>query len=96
LQELLGEIRKYLRKLFFIFNFFLRNYKKPKKSQQHKKRKRENIFSTLSSSLLTGHVLKWFMVLISTQKRGDVVSNGVHMGIAVSATEHIAAGATKV
>jgi hypothetical protein len=82
--------------VFFILFFFLRNYKKPKKVKQHKKRKRENTLFILSSSLLTGHVLKWFMVLISTQKRGDVVSNGVHMGIAVSATEHIAAGATKV
>jgi hypothetical protein len=46
--------------------------------------------------LLNRHILKWFMVLISTQQRGDVVSSGKHMGIAVSATEHIAAGEFKV
>ena len=46
--------------------------------------------------LLNRHILKWFMVLISTQQRGDVVSSGKHMGIAVSPTEHIAAGEFKV
>ncbi len=64
---------------------------------------KENSFSTPSQkqketfvALWNDHVLKWFMVLISKQQRGDVISSGKHMGIAVSATEHIAAGATKV
>jgi hypothetical protein len=54
----------------------------------------QNIEKSFNS--INSHVLKWFVVLISTQQRGDVVSNGVHMAIAVSATEHIAAGQTKV
>jgi hypothetical protein len=33
--------------------------------------------------------------VVSDQKRGDVVSNGDHCGIAVSATESIAAGKEK-
>jgi hypothetical protein len=36
------------------------------------------------------------LFLLSKQQRGDVVSNGEHCGIAVSATESIAAGQTKV
>ncbi len=36
------------------------------------------------------------LILLSKQQRGDVVSNGEHCGIAVSATESIAAGQTKV
>jgi hypothetical protein len=88
-------------KLFLkkIFTFSKEIFKKPK-SQQHEKtkqtiflafRKMEKSFNSTNS-----HVLKLFVVLISTQQRGDVVSNGVHMAIAVSATEHIAAGQTKV
>jgi hypothetical protein len=100
LHELLEEIRNYLQKPFFIINVFLRNLQRPKKSKTLKNRK--IVFSRLPKNLknsfipIKQHVLKWFVVLISKQQRGDVVSNGIHMGIAVSATEHIAAGKTQV
>jgi hypothetical protein len=93
-------MRNYLLKPFFIFNVFLRNLQRPKKSTTLKNRKK--VFSRLPKNLknsfspIKQHVLKWFVVLISKQQRGDVVSSGKHMGIAFSATEHIAAGKTKV
>jgi hypothetical protein len=95
---LLEEIRNYLQKPFFVFNVFLRNLQRPKKSTTLKNRKKLvfHAFPKIQKTVSSLHVLKWFLVLISKQQRGDVVSNGDHMGIAVSATEHIAAGRTQV